>query len=82
MVTKIYLEKADINKIKNLCEKFRDFRGDIDCSMGVFEIDGKSLIGLLEMTARSNVFNVNFNSNDPEEVQRFREMIREYEYDV
>ena len=74
---KIRLEMDDPDIFKEFSADMNSFRSDIDVRYGSVHLDAKSLLAIVALGKPE--FYVTLISNDPEEIVRFREVVKKYE---
>ena len=73
---KIRLELGDPDVFKKFSADMNSFSSDIDARYGSVHLDAKSLLAIVALGKPE--FYVTLLSNYPEEILRFREVIKEY----
>ena len=78
MKNKLILILNDYAKAKKFNEETNKFSSDIDVIRGRYILDGKSLLALFTLDL-SQPIDVILNSDDEEEIKRFKEVMKEFE---
>ena len=73
---RIRLDLDDPDIFKNFSSDMNSFKSDIDAKAGSIHVDAKSLLAIVALGKPE--FYVTLISNDPEEIVRFREVVKKY----
>ena len=74
---RVRLNLDDPDVFKSFSSDMNSFRSDIDAFSGSISLDAKSLLAIVSLGKPE--FSVAIVSADPDEIRRFREVIRKYE---
>ena len=78
MKTQVTVYLNDFMKAKNFTQAVSKFESDIDMVRGRYVIDAKSIVGIYTLDL-SEPIDVVLNSDDNEEIDRFYEVMKEFE---